>query len=978
MRIEFKIVDINGEDVTFNYDITEEWGTLTIKPRPITVTNGGVVFDDADKNLTFIYDGAEHVYGNVLVSSGSICYNPSKGVEESILVTKAAKFKNIVDKASMRIEFKIVDINGEDVTFNYDITEEWGALTIKPRPITVTNGDVIYDDEETKTLTIIYDGQEREYKVVLVSKGSVCNDPENGVAEYIKVTKTAKFKNVIKDASMKIEFVILDADDKDVTFNYEITEEWGTITIKPRPITIQTESYDAVYDGKDHNLNKVEIVKGSLCTGHKSAVGDAIYRDVVTNVDNEVTFTIFDEKEIDVTENYEITVILGKVTIHKKVVLVNTESKTWNYDGKEHYHKKYSIVSGYDVIEWHSLEIKSYPTIKEVGSKPNDITFIVADEKMLVDVTHNYDIRISNCGILTVLPEDVDIGLPDVVEPPENTDLGLPPSGDGEGESKVVFILTSTTSGKVYLKQMSYGDYTGKGWNAAQEYEDLLLNSMSAYYLAAKAAANGSGTSPYILAVNPVGGVYALPYYAIEKGLDSQMSDVRISGDASGVYYVYYYTSLSGAELPEGAIDFENAYSTFVYSQYLSMDTATYTYMQQIIAREGFSRYDADIIDKVATYIQNAARYDLRYNRKLDESENIVVAFLETYKSGICQHYASAATMLYRALGIPARYTVGYVGDTVAGTEVQVTTDQAHAWVEVYIDGIGWMQVEVTGSSVDFEPIVVQPEKQSKAYDGKPLYAKNEIIENDIIKLLLNYGYTYEVTVEGEQTAIGKGVSTVTSFKIFDPQKNEVTGMFDISYLEGELEVSAGQIEIYIYEKTFEYDGKTYGYSNLEYVIRSANEGVTLDIKNIKITMQNVGVLTSNDINRDIGKYIDFAVYDSETMEELEGYTLKVVNYVDGGVYNVISITPRSITVVTGSATKPYNGEALTNHTFYISIGMLGDGHVMTLRVTGTITAQGSTENLIDKESLRIVDADGNDVTKNYDVTYILGILTVE
>ena len=183
--------------------------------------------------------------------------------------------------------------------------------------------------------------------------------------QNIKVTKTAKFKNVIKDASMKIEFVILDADDKDVTFNYEITEEWGTITIKPRPITIKTESYDAVYDGKDHNLNNVEIVKGSLCTGHKSVVGDAIYRDVVTNVDNEVTFTIFDEKEVDVTENYEITVILGKVTIHKKVVLVNTESKTWNYDGKEHYHKKYSIVSGYDVIEWHSLEIKSYPTIKE-------------------------------------------------------------------------------------------------------------------------------------------------------------------------------------------------------------------------------------------------------------------------------------------------------------------------------------------------------------------------------------------------------------------------------------------------------------------------------------------------------------------------------------------------------------------------------------------------------------------------------------
>ena len=46
----------------------------------------------------------------------------------------------------------------------------------------------------------------------------------------------------------------------------------------------------------------------------------------------------------------------------------------------------------------------------------------------------------------------------------------------------------------------------------------------------------------------------------------------------------------------------------------------------------------------------------------LDEEANIVTAFLsDRYTEGVCRHYASAATMIFRALKIPARYTIGYV-----------------------------------------------------------------------------------------------------------------------------------------------------------------------------------------------------------------------------------------------------------------------------------------------------------------------------
>ena len=53
-------------------------------------------------------------------------------------------------------------------------------------------------------------------------------------------------------------------------------------------------------------------------------------------------------------------------------------------------------------------------------------------------------------------------------------------------------------------------------------------------------------------------------------------------------------------------------------------------------------------------------------------------------------HFASAATLLLRWMGIPARYVAGYVADVPASGHVRVPDSAAHAWVEVYIEGYGW------------------------------------------------------------------------------------------------------------------------------------------------------------------------------------------------------------------------------------------------------------------------------------------------
>ncbi len=86
----------------------------------------------------------------------------------------------------------------------------------------------------------------------------------------------------------------------------------------------------------------------------------------------------------------------------------------------------------------------------------------------------------------------------------------------------------------------------------------------------------------------------------------------------------------------------------------------------------------------------------------LDPAKDGVENFLFNTKEGYCVQYASAVALILRELGIPTRYVDGYVanglrkasGDFVYSGYVR--DHNAHAWVEVWYDGIGWVQYEAT------------------------------------------------------------------------------------------------------------------------------------------------------------------------------------------------------------------------------------------------------------------------------------------
>lgn len=116
--------------------------------------------------------------------------------------------------------------------------------------------------------------------------------------------------------------------------------------------------------------------------------------------------------------------------------------------------------------------------------------------------------------------------------------------------------------------------------------------------------------------------------------------------------------------------------------------------------------------------------YDRQANYR--EFDDPLMAFLEDGR-GFCQQFATAFAAMARSIGLPSRVAVGFtygdretVLDPATGestTEWTVRGRYAHAWPEVFIDGVGW---------VAFEPTPGRGNPDAEAYNGVPAAQSDE------------------------------------------------------------------------------------------------------------------------------------------------------------------------------------------------------------------------------------------------------------
>jgi len=103
-----------------------------------------------------------------------------------------------------------------------------------------------------------------------------------------------------------------------------------------------------------------------------------------------------------------------------------------------------------------------------------------------------------------------------------------------------------------------------------------------------------------------------------------------------------------------------------------------------------------DKLKALEAYLKGNYVYDKNYTQA-PEGTDPVEWFLFTEKRGVCWQFNSAFVLLARSVGLPARLVVGYLVKAEAEYQV-VNSKQAHAYLEVEFEGVGWVLFDATGS----------------------------------------------------------------------------------------------------------------------------------------------------------------------------------------------------------------------------------------------------------------------------------------
>ena len=327
----------------------------------------------------------------------------------------------------------------------------------------------------------------------------------------------------------------------------------------------------------------------------------------------------------------------------------------------------------------------------------------------------------------------------------------------------IMSVTAPKNGGTIYLKTFQAANYTKRRWRALDEsvykrysglFDELestgnspLLMEYCAISELTQMGAVGIGSAAFDIDITQyeADGRSYIPVSAIL--IDGEPIDNFSYGDKNIVldedtagnvnvshsYSLYEWRDMSRLDklAVDGevlAYDDDNSYRDFVYDNYMDKDTSCDDRIQKELLGEimdgDYDTLDAQgrarfIMDTIAFF---ADEYEYTLSPGVTPvAKDYVEYFLFEQKKGLCTHFASAAVMIFRSVGIPARYVEGFVipqslytGNPVSKKEatvrengglkkemweyydIELTDRYAHAWVEVYIDGIGWVTIDPT------------------------------------------------------------------------------------------------------------------------------------------------------------------------------------------------------------------------------------------------------------------------------------------
>ncbi|MBP1547745.1 MAG: transglutaminase domain-containing protein [Oscillospiraceae bacterium] len=379
--------------------------------------------------------------------------------------------------------------------------------------------------------------------------------------------------------------------------------------------------------------------------------------------------------------------------------------------------------------------------------------------------------------------------------------LGNTESVEFSGKNMLEVTLPSDCDG-IYLKGFTGVDYTSSGWESGMPVPKLVSDMTSPEFLSGRILKYfpnyGSMRSKDVIIRNV--GISPSVKYFPEGGAGLLETDgVR---RRYGVYFPekgWRSTVISGADSispkEELAAD-ELTMREYAYNYCLDVPEVFTAHEEFFAEFEGGGR--AETLSYIRSGLAQRCSYDLESGKK-PLGKDFAQWFLTEGKRGSCTHFATAAVLLCRSIGIPARYCEGFVvkSEDIADfpendgyTTVSVPDNRAHAWAEVYIDGYGWLCFEATPGYGNMAMGSVDPDgsEENAEYSeitsvttAAPVFTENPVSS----KLAAEETEITVTSVSEETTVISTDIaeSSIYESSSAASETGDISGVSETSYI---------------------------------------------------------------------------------------------------------------------------------------------------------------------------------------------------
>ena len=936
----------NGVDVTNNYTFgASQKGTLTVTPRPVTLTSGG-----GEKK----YDGTPLT--NSTVTVGGSGFVAGEGATYNVTGSQT-------DKGSSKNWFTYTLAEGTKAD-NYTITQEYGELVV------TKNTSVI--NITAKSANKTYDGQaltETRYNFTqnILAEGDVLTAVVEG-----SQTDAGSSANVVKSYKVMRGNV-------DVTDFYTFGEiENGTLTVTERKVTLTSKSADKPYDGTPLTLPDVTVSDEGFVDGEVSdikAIGTITDKGSVPNT---ITFT---EGENFKASNYIIVRETGTLTITadatEVVVYISGNTGTEKYDGTEKTVTGYKVTSissdlykesdfaftGNATVSATDARATSYPMGLTAGNFENKnenfskVTFVVTD------------------GSLTIDPRTVTLTSESATKEYDGTPLTRPDvtvSGDGFVEGEVSGIKATgsiTYYGEVdndikYTKEAGYKD---SNYIVTPEIGKLGITRSSKEL---KVVAN-SGTWEYDGKFHADGG-YTVTFgeesYTVAAGESAKLS----TGDTVTAIITKQVKNIADSADGNNAIvtlTIDNA------AQYANVSQANGTLT--ITAKP--LTITADSAEKV--YDGQPLTKNSFTNTELAEGDKLTATVTGSQTNvGSSDNVASAAVIMAGEENVTANYTITYekgsltvtpVTDEVIVTVTERGGDYLYDGGEKVVTGYDAVSSNplYTANDYSFSGDATVKSTNAGSYDM-------ELAPEDFKNTSANFTNVTFIIVDGKLNIAQRKVlmTSADGEKVYDgtPLTNSTVTVTGDGFAEGEgaaYTVTGSQLDEGSSNNSFTYELNE-GTLAANYIIETKEGELTVKpiLTEITITANSgekmydgsalinggytftSGILVDGDVLTAVVEGSQLNAGSSANVVKsyrvMRGETDVTANYrfaesVDGK----LTVTARKVVMTSADDEKVYDGTPLTNDEITVTGDGFIEGEGVTYDVTGSQLDVGSSDN---------------------------------